>query len=135
MFRVLGPWSVFLHAMPRLLLIDDNPDFRAVFQRKFAALGYDVATAADGVRGLQLVLDLPVDLVVLDLRMEYRDGLETLRLIRSVQPAARVIILSALIDAAAQAEAQALGVRDILLKPIGIKDLAAAVRQALETGA
>lgn len=120
--------------MPRLLLVDDNPDFRTVFQRKFAALGYEVLTAPDGVRGLQLVLDRAVDLVVLDLRMEYRSGLETLRLIRSVRPAVRVIILSALIDADTQAEARALGVRAVLLKPIGIKDLAAEVRQALEAG-
>lgn len=118
--------------MPRLLLIDDNPDFRTVFQRKFTALGYAVTTAPDGVRGLQLALDRPPDLVVLDLRMEYRDGLETLRLIRSVQAATPVIILSALVDERAQAEAHALNVAAVLLKPIGIKDLAAAIRQVLE---
>jgi CheY-like chemotaxis protein len=117
--------------MACLLLVDDNTDFRTVFQRKFTELGYKVITAPDGVRGLQAVLDTPVDLAVLDLKMAYRNGLETLRLIRSVKPETRVIILSALVDDAAEQEARALGVSVILHKPIGIKDLAESIRQAL----
>jgi DNA-binding response OmpR family regulator len=117
--------------MPTLLLIDDNPDFRTVFQRKFSEMGYRVITAPDGVRGFQAVMDVPVDLIVLDLNMAYRGGLETLRLIRSVRANVRVIVLSALVDETSQIELQKLGVSEVLLKPLGIKTLAETIRQAL----
>lgn len=117
--------------MTCLLLVDDNADFRVVFQRKFVELGYRVLAAPDGVRGLQAVLDEPVDLIVLDLRMPYRDGLETLRLIRSVRPAVPVVILSALVEPGTEAQVRELGVAEVLLKPISIRDLAGVIQRAL----
>jgi DNA-binding response OmpR family regulator len=117
--------------MPSLLLVEDNADFRTVFQRRFEQMGYHVLTAPDGVRGLQVVMDSSLDLIILDLNMPYRGGLETLRLIRSVKPAMKVLIVTAVMDEAAQAEARRLGVSEVIFKPVGIKDLAAAVKRAL----
>ncbi|MBI3361146.1 MAG: response regulator [Chloroflexi bacterium] len=104
--------------MSKILLIDDETDFRDVLQREFADLGYQALVAPDGVRGLQMVMDAPIDVVVLDLNMPHRDGMETLRLIRAVKPEARVIVLTALMDDAAQVEARQLGVTDIMFKPV-----------------
>ena len=120
-----------IHPMSSLLLVEDNADFRTVFQRRFEQLGYHVLTAPDGIRGLQVVMDFPLDLIILDLNIPYRDGLETLRLIRSVKPGMRVMIVTAVMEDAAQAEARKLGVSEIIFKPVGIKDLAAAVSRAL----
>lgn len=120
--------------MSTLLLVEDNTDFRTVLQRRFEQMGYQVLTAPDGVRGLQVVMDSAPDLILLDLNMPYRDGLETLRLIRSVKPEMKVMILTAVMDDPAQAEARKLGVTDILFKPVSIQDLAAAVRRALGQG-
>ena len=117
--------------MSTLLIVEDNADFRTVFQRRFEQLGYHVLTAPDGVRGLQVVMDAPLDLIILDLNMPYRDGLETLRLIRSVKPKMKVMIVTAVMEEAAQGEARKLGVYEIVFKPVGIKDLAAAVSRAL----
>jgi len=117
--------------MSTLLIVEDNADFRTVFQRRFEQLGYHVLTAPDGVRGLQVVMDAPLDLIILDLNMPYRDGLETLRLIRSVKPKMKVMIVTAVMEEAAQVEARKLGVYEIVFKPVGIKDLAAAVSRAL----
>ena len=89
-------------------------------------------TAGDGVRGLQVVMNSPVDLVLLDLNMPHRGGLETLRLIRSLTIQSRVMIITALLDDAARIEAQQLGVKDFLLKPVSVKNLVAAVEAALE---
>jgi len=118
--------------MAKLLLIDDSTDLRTLLELKFAELGHHVLTAADGVRGLQMVLNHPLDLVLLDLNMPHRDGLETLRLIHSTQPRLKVLIITALIDDAGRAEAQALGVAGILLKPVSFKELSAVVTAALE---
>ena len=120
--------------MSTLLLVEDNTDFRTVLQRRFEQMGYQVLTAPDGVRGLQVAMDSAPDLILLDLNMPYRDGLETLRLIRSVKPEMKVMILTAVMDDPAQAEARKLGVTDILFKPVSIQDLAAAVRRALGQG-
>jgi DNA-binding response OmpR family regulator len=120
--------------MPSLLLIEDDADFRTIFQKRFEQLGYKVLAAPDGVRGFQVTLDAPLDLVVLDLKMPYRDGLETLRLIRSVKPDMKVLIVTAVMDDPMQAEARRLGVADIVFKPVGLKDLAAAVSRALGQG-
>ncbi len=117
--------------MSTLLMVEDNTDFRTVFQRRFEQMGYKVLTAPDGVRGLQVVMDTPLDLIVLDLSMPYRDGLETLRLIRTVKPNLKVMIVTAMMDDPAQVEARRLGVTEIILKPVGINDLAAAVGRAL----
>lgn len=117
--------------MSTLLMVEDNTDFRTVFQRRFEQMGYKVLTAPDGVRGLQVVMDTPLDLIVLDLSMPYRDGLETLRLIRTVKPNLKVMIVTAMMDDPAQVEARRLGVTEIIFKPVGINDLAAAVGRAL----
>lgn len=115
-----------------LLIIDDNPDFRTIFQRKFSGLGYTVLGAPDGVRGLQLMLDNQPDLVLLDLNMPVRGGLETLRLLRSVQLQTKVILLTGFIDEADRLAAQALNVSDIILKPVSMKDLTKAIQTALK---
>ena len=120
--------------MSTLLLVEDNTDFRTVLQRRFEQMGYQVLTAPDGVRGLQVVMDNTPDLILLDLNMPYRDGLETLRLIRTVKPGMKVMIVTAVMDDPAQAEARKLGVTDILFKPVSIQDLAAAVSRALGQG-
>lgn len=117
--------------MHTVLLVDDNADFRLVFQRKFAELGYQVFAAGDGVRGLQVVMEQPVDIILLDWNLPHRNGLETLRLIRSVNTDVPVVIITAFIDDAAIEDARRLGISDILYKPMGIKTLAHAVRKVL----
>jgi CheY-like chemotaxis protein len=87
--------------MHSVLLVDDNADFRLIFQRKFADLGYQVLTVGDGVRGLQVVMEQPVDVILLDWNLPHRNGLETLRLIRSMKPEVPVVVITAFIDEAA----------------------------------
>lgn len=117
--------------MHSVLLVDDNADFRLVFQRKFADLGYQVLTVGDGVRGLQVVMEQPVDVILLDWNLPHRNGLETLRLIRSMNTEVPVVIITALIDDTAIEDAHRLGISDILYKPMGIKTLAHTVRKVL----
>lgn len=117
--------------MHTVLLVDDNADFRLVFQRKFADLGYQVVTVGDGVRGLQVVMEQPIDVILLDWNLPHRNGLETLRLIRSITKEMPVVIITAFIDDAAIEDARRLGVSDILYKPMGIKTLAHTVRKVL----
>ena len=120
--------------MTKILIIDDEADFRTVLKQVLADQGYEVVMAPDGVRGLQMVMDMQIDLLLLDLRMPHRDGLETLRLIRAVQPETKIIMLTALMNETEQAEARQLGVKDIVFKPVSVKVLIEKVGQVLETG-
>lgn len=121
-----------MNEMKRILLIDDDADLRTVLKAEFVRAGYDVSVAPDGVRGFQLVLDDPVDLIILDLNMPHRAGLETLRLIRSVSSTIKVIIFTGIIDDHTLAEVHKLGVSNIVFKPTSMKDLLSSVRLALE---
>jgi two-component system response regulator MprA len=118
--------------MPKILLVDDDADFRAILRRSLADQGYEVVTAPDGVRGLQAVMNVPPDLILLDLAMPYRDGMETLRLIRAVQPDVAIIILTGLMNEAEHAEATRWGVTEVMLKPISMKGLLETIAERLE---
>ncbi len=120
--------------MPKILVIDDDADFRTVLKQELSDLGYETALAPDGVWGFQKVLDVPVDLILLDWNMPHRGGLETLRLVRSVQPHIPVIIVTALLDDASRAAAQQLGVTEVIFKPVSIKNLIGAVRRTVGPG-
>jgi len=117
--------------MTKILLVDDDPDFRAILKKSLTSKGYEVVTAGDGVRGLQAVMDLPLDLILLDLHMPHRDGLETLRLIRAVQAQAKIMILTGYMSEAEQTEARKWGVSDVMLKPISMKLLIDTISERL----
>ena len=120
--------------MTTILLVDDDADFRTVLDQELTDQGYRVIDAPNGVWGFQTILDRAVDLVLLDWNMPHRSGLETLRLIRTVQPDAKVIVVTALMDDASRNAARQLGISEVIFKPISIKDLLAAVQRALGEG-
>ncbi len=113
-----------------VLVIDDNADSRLLLERQLTHSGYRVLSAPDGVRGLQVVLEVPLDLIVLDMNMPHRDGLETLKLIRALGCVTSVIVLTAGLNPVTRREMLELDVTDILIKPAGMKQLLAAAQEA-----
>lgn len=80
----------------RVLVIDDEEEVRNVTSRVLKHLGYEVTLAAGGDQGIETFrehLD-EFDVVMLDLTMPHPNGSETLEAIRSVDPTARVILMS-----------------------------------------
>ena len=78
----------------QILVIDDDLQFCSLMQEVLSAAGYQVQTALDGRRGFQLASDNPVDLVVIDLLMPGKDGLETIQHILKEKPDLKVIAIS-----------------------------------------
>ena len=78
---------------PLVLVIDDNPDSRAICERALRAVGYRTATAASGDAGLALVAELDPALVVLDLAMPGTDGFAVADAIRRGGDTASIPIL------------------------------------------
>ncbi|MFH1811152.1 MAG: response regulator [Pseudomonadota bacterium] len=119
----------------RLLLIDDEDEFRAATSQALTRRGFVVVEAETGEHGLQLLERQQVDVIVLDLRMPGLSGIDTLELMRQRGMHAPVIILTGhggLDDAVAGIR---LGIVDFLQKPVDIDRLAAQIRSTMGRGA
>jgi CheY-like chemotaxis protein len=130
---------VALVSRPRILVVDDDLAITATFENILGGEGYEVVTAGGGQEAIDACRRAPVDLVLLDLIMPRMDGLEVLRRLREVAPAARIVILSAYIEPDREAEALRLGASAVLAKPPDLGKLLRfltelAQRDALEGG-
>jgi len=118
----------------RVLLVEDDPQVRAISRRILTSLGYDVLVAADGEEGLRLAREspLPIHLVATDVVMPRRSGVELAAALGEARPDLPVLYLTGYSeDYAALTDARARGAV-VLLKPFTAAGLAAAVRRALD---
>jgi len=108
---------------PSILIVDDEPDITRTFERILRTEGYSVMTAQNGPTALAILRDHPVDVILLDLAMPGMDGLAVLRAIRNLPMHTAVVVISAHIEPAGEAEAKRLGAVAVLSKPPNIGDL------------
>jgi CheY-like chemotaxis protein len=80
--------------MARILVIDDDELFREFVQKALAGAGFEVVPAGDGDEGLRKFTEMPFDLVVCDVLMPNKDGLETIRAIRSISARLPIITMT-----------------------------------------
>ena len=119
--------------MARILLVDDNDDFRWVLLGILAAESYDVTCAANGIEAIEHFLAQPFDLVITDLVMPEKEGLETIIELRKTDPQVRIIAMTGgSANAAVYLHlANSFGVSKTLTKPFSRDDLLEAVSSAL----
>ncbi len=103
-------------SMPKILVIDDQPDVRTLTDMLLKHLGYDVVLADNGWRGLELYRQEHPDVIVLDLIMPGMDGIEVLKQIRSVDLTQPVIVVTGNSNPETEGEVRALGVSEFILK-------------------
>ncbi|MFQ6672765.1 MAG: response regulator [Candidatus Tectimicrobiota bacterium] len=106
----------------KVLVVDDEPDFCEVLGDFLEAKGYSVLEAYDGDQALTLYKQEGPDVVLLDVRMPGKDGIETLRELRVFDPEARVIMVTAIQEEALHRQAAAEvdeGTLDYITKPFG----------------
>jgi diguanylate cyclase (GGDEF)-like protein len=105
---------------PRLLIVDDVAENRAILTRRFQRRGYEIVEASDGFRALELVAEQAFDLVLLDVMMPGIDGLEVLTRIREQHGPASlpVIMVTALAQNDDVVKALKLGANDYVTKPV-----------------
>ena len=118
----------------RLLLIEDEDEFRATCAEWMARKGHDVTQAADGHSALHQCSKQQFDVIVLDMNMPGLSGLEVLDRLRSDDFEAEVIMLTgqATVDTAVQA--MKMGANDYLSKPFPLPDLEDRCRMAFDHG-
>lgn len=81
--------------MSKILIVDDEPNLRLLYETEFQLAGYETRTAADAQAGLAILDSWSPDLVILDIRMSGMDGLETLQQILQRERRVRVIFNTA----------------------------------------
>ena len=114
----------------RILVVDDDDQLRSYLRRLLGRTDYQVEEAATADEAIERVRANPPDLVVLDLQLPDRSGLEVLEFIRS-EPTTRLLPVVMLTGAASPAEkirAQSEGVTDFLSKPFSPEELLPRVR-------
>ena len=121
--------------MPRILCVEDDPDFQHLISRVLRNQGYEVHYAFTGPEGRDKALSLNPDLLLMDVVLPGLSGLEVIRHLRR-QPATRatpVIVMTAFHSGpGAEEEARALEKVEYLRKPVRSADLLPLIRRLLE---
>jgi len=120
--------------MTRVLVIDDSDDFRKLALRWFKSCGIEAEGAGDGVQGLALQRTRPADVIVTDIFMPEKEGIETIRDLRREFPEVKIIAVTGyeplrnydVFEVARQA-----GAVKTFMKPFKFEDLVAAVRELM----
>ena len=118
-------------AATRIVVIEDEQPIRRGVADALRASGYEVVEASDGETGLAEALRLKVDLVLLDLLLPRRGGLEVLAELRQVRPTLPVIILTARGSEEDRVKGLKMGADDYVVKPFSARELLARVEAVL----
>jgi len=117
--------------MATVLVVDDSATARIVCRTALSKNGYTVLEAQDGREALTLFRDRKPDLVLMDIEMPGMNGLAALELMRRLDPAARVVMLTSMAQRVVMAEASRAGACDFLVKPIQPEPLVQLVNKVL----
>jgi two-component system alkaline phosphatase synthesis response regulator PhoP len=114
-----------------LLLVEDEQALRAALEVRLHAEGYVVDTAKDGEEGLEKATNLPFDLIILDVMLPYRNGLDVCRSVRQLGVATPILILSVRDQIVDKVVGLNLGADDYMTKPFEAAELIARVQALL----
>ena len=128
--------------MTKVIVIDDEEDIRITLKEVFRRAGFEVEVASNGNEGMNLLREHGADLVVTDIIMPGRDGVETARNIRTEFPETKIIVMSgggnaaplgyepaAITTTAYLASAAAIGADLTLTKPFDREELIKAAKE------
>ncbi len=120
--------------MAQILVVDDDVQVLTIIQRSLEKQGYDVETAADGIEAMKCIHRKPVDLIITDLLMPKKEGIETIIEIRRDFPKIKIIAMSGgsrLVPEHFLNVASKIGANRVFTKPFDRKDLLQAVEVLL----
>lgn len=118
----------------RVLIIEDNPKMAAAIQRGLREHGYAADACHCGFEGEELAVSEPYDLVILDLMLPDRDGVDVCRNLRRREVGRPVLMLTALSSTDDKVAGLDAGADDYLTKPFEFEELLARVRALLRRG-
>jgi DNA-binding response OmpR family regulator len=107
----------------RVLVVEDSATILLLLKTRLEMAGYEVVTAANGAAALESVRDEQPDLVVMDVMLPAKSGMEVLAEMRGSGDETPVIVCTAHRDEADRSGAMAAGANDYILKPIDFEEL------------
>ena len=116
----------------RLLVVDDEPAIRALFEHFFANSDIEVVSAESAEQALKVIAKSAPDAVMLDVVLPDGDGLEVFEKIKAIDSQLPVVIMTGGQDGQTAIKAMQQGALDYLVKPLDVRSLNKVVRQALE---
>jgi CheY-like chemotaxis protein len=118
--------------MAKILVIDDEPQVRRLIKQMLTRAAHEVAEAADGDEGLACIRAQMPDLIITDILMPNREGIETIREVRRLAPTLPILVISGNAGSALYMEmAKMLGAHAALAKPFRSAELLRAVADLL----
>jgi two-component system, NtrC family, response regulator HydG len=118
--------------MPKILIVDDQRNMRTTLAMMLRGAGYEVDEAPDGEQGSERGATGAFDVILTDLRMGSKDGIEVLRAVKEAQPMTEVIVMTAYGTIESAVEAMRLGAFDYIQKPFTEQELLVKVQKALD---
>src|SRR5687768_15320878 len=118
----------------RVLVADDETKLRELMVRELARKGHEVEGVGDGESALVALREREYDVVILDMKMPRKEGIEVLRDLQSFPEAPQVIVMTGFQEVGTAVEAMKLGAYDYLTKPAKIEELDILIRKAAEKG-
>lgn len=116
----------------RLLIVDDEPTVRDILARALGGNGYECVQAADVSAAVTQLKSGTIDLVLSDIMMPGRSGIDLLGEVMSWWPDTGVIMLTAVADTSTAVHAMRLGAHDYIIKPFNLEEVQLSVERALE---
>ena len=112
-----------------VLVADDNEVAQRLCRRVLEKAGHKVLTASDGQEAVNLALNNPLDMILMDVAMPGMDGLEAMRQIKGQKPGLTIVIASAHSMASDRERFLSAGADDVLSKPFKLTDLTGVVER------
>ena len=118
----------------RILVVEDNPDMAAAIRQGLKENGYSVDVAHKGFQAESLATTEPYDLILLDVMLPDRDGIELCRSLRRQELGTYILMLTALSGTSDKVAGLDAGADDYLTKPFEFEELLARIRALLRRG-
>ncbi|MFC2161307.1 response regulator transcription factor [Acidobacteriota bacterium] len=115
----------------KILIVEDDSGIRTILQDALSEQGYDVASAVDGKKGLELALALKPDLLILDVMLPLMDGFEICKRVRQEGVTSPIMMLTVKDEEVDKVLGLELGADDYVTKPFSLKELSARIKALL----
>ena len=118
----------------KILIVDDEKNVISSFKKLLTEDGYEVFTAGNAKKGLSILKDCTIDLLIIDIRMPGMSGLEAFSKFKEIDPKLPVIIMTAYGTTETAIEAMQLGAYDYVIKPFDIPEIKGIIEKAVNAG-
>ncbi|HIE26687.1 TPA: sigma-54-dependent Fis family transcriptional regulator [Candidatus Poribacteria bacterium] len=119
----------------KILIVDDDEAHRMMLKANLSKEGYQLSEAGDGLSAVQAVREDFFDLILMDIRMPQKSGIEALKEIKEISPSIPVLLITAYAELQTAIEAVKLGAEDYIQKPIDAEKLKVTVANLLTLNA